>query len=237
MLLSKPWCSLYYRYHCIWSEIFRTYKDCTGVFISKTYFVQHFHLSSQFFLSSFSLTVPRMQHESNRQEFSLVDWMRWSFEKQLGHNNLLQPLCEVPAAVPVQCAPFYLVPWSSYGFADPVSNILDFSKLLMLPKCLLFYAVQLYLIFLHQTAAQGPGTIFLGKAHVHNIAMAIAPKGTNLSTDCKNTMSSVIVILQHNSVYLNITNITLNNHRDLRAPQVQSWPLCFFVLCDCSGST
>lgn len=64
--LSKSWCSLYYRYHCIWNKILRGYKDCPGVAISKMYFVQHFHLTSAFFLSSFSLTIPSMQQESSR---------------------------------------------------------------------------------------------------------------------------------------------------------------------------
>lgn len=59
------------------------------------------------------------------------------------------------------------------------------------------------------------GTILLGIALIHNVVMAIVPRGRTLSASdsSEKKMSSVKVTLWHSWAYLNITNFMLNIHR------------------------
>lgn len=126
--------------------------------------LQHFHLSSPFFLSAFTLNILSMTYGSNRQEMSLVPWMRWLFEIQIDQTKLLQPWCEHQLWF-LCCALLCLVPWSTYGFADPVSSILGLPKFLVFPKSRLLHAVQIYLTFLHQTATLKSLALFSLELH------------------------------------------------------------------------
>lgn len=213
--LSKSWCSLYYRYHCVWSEIFRVYKDCPGVYTSKMYFVQHFHLSSAFFPTSFSLTIPKCEREQHIGALpstlnEMIIWKTvWSYQCpatlmwRASRSSCVG--CSVLAASLIQlwiCWPCARYSGPSKILGDPrVSSSSCSAVIFNLPSS--------------NSSTQGLGTIFLGIAHIHNAAMAIVPRGKNLSaTDCcEKVMSNVKVTLQHSLAYLNIANFKLNTQR------------------------
>lgn len=145
---------------------------------------------------------------------ALIPWMRWLFEIQIDQTKLLQPWCEHQLWF-LCCALLCLVPWSTYGFADPVSNILGLPKFLVFPKSCLLHVVQIYSTFLHQTAARK--SLALLSLELHSYIMLRWP----LSQEARiwvlliavRKMSSVKVTLWHSLAYLNTTNFMLNIHR------------------------
>lgn len=86
------------------------------------------------------------------------------------------------------------------------------SKVLGAPQGSYACSAVIFSLPLSNNNTQGLDTDFLGTEHIHSVAMAIVPRGKNLSaTDCcERKMSNMNVMLQHSLAYLNITNFMLN---------------------------
>lgn len=94
----------------------------------------------------------------------------------------------------------------------PYVQYFGLSKILGVPReSSSAHSADIFNIPSSNSSTQELGTIFLGIAIIHNVMMAIVPRGKNLSaTDSsEKKMSSVKVTLWHSLAYSNITNFMM----------------------------
>lgn len=148
MSLSKSSCSQI-TFYTEWDV--QNVKGLLWCFHSQN-FLQHFHLSSPFFCLPLLWTFSAWDMRAIGRKFPLFpewdDHLKYRLTRPISCNldvNTSYGSCAVCSILPGSLI--------TYGFADPLSSILGLPKFLVFPKSLLLYAVQMYLTFLHQTAA------------------------------------------------------------------------------------